>query len=346
MANLRARMLLIATAMVWLTAYAAWTADWLLEPMPFMLQRSLLRIPMVLFGAGLCGAMAFGLGRLAARPFPSRVAAAFGLVALASTVYALANALMFHVIAPWWGPAYAGEWQQEAIVVAWVFLAWTALYFAIDADAGRRDASLRLASAEAASLRAQNQALAQQISPHFLFNALNAASGLILEGEPQRAERVLMALSNLLRRSLESDERETIPLREEIEAVQRYLEIEEARFEDRLRFVDAVPDAARGLLVPPMILQPLVENAVKHGVARTRHVVTLTLEAKREGGDLLVTVADDAEPDAGAADMASTGIGQGNVRRRLALLYGDRAGLDAGPRERGYAARLRLPADA
>jgi signal transduction histidine kinase len=339
-------MLLIATAMVWLTAYAAWTADWIIEPMPWLFARSMLRIPMVTLGASLCGAIALTLDRLAARPFALRLAAALGLVAFASAAYALANHVMFHRIAPWWGPAYQGEWQQEAIVVAWVFLAWTALYFAIDADAGRRDAQLRLAGAETASLRAQNQALAQQISPHFLFNALNAASGLILEGQPARAERVLMALSNLLRRSLEAEARETIPLGEEIQALHRYLEIEEARFEDRLRFVDTVPDETRSLAVPPMILQPLVENAVKHGVARTSRIVTLTLGAAREGGGLVITISDDAVPDDDAAPTSGTGIGHENVRRRLGLIYGDRAAFDAGPLDRGYAARLRIPADA
>ncbi|MGN6376089.1 MAG: sensor histidine kinase [Sphingomonas sp.] len=340
----RTQMLLIATAMVWLIAYAAWTADWMFGDMAHVVERSLRRIPLCLFGAVCCWGMRAVLDRTAARPLGSRLVTALGLCVAASLAYSGLNAWVYYGIAPLWGPTNLGEILQLAMVVAWVFFAWSALYFGIDADARAHETRTRLAEVEAAALRARNQALAQQISPHFLFNALNTVSGLILDGEPARAERVTMALAGLLRRSLESDARDRVPLAEELDAVRRYLAIEETRFEDRLRVVERVPPALGSLAVPPMILQPLVENPVKHGVARSTVPVTLTIAAALADGRLMVTIDDDA-PSTGPS-APGTGIGQRNVRQRLALLYGDVAAFDCGSRSGGgYSVRLVLPAE-
>nr|MDQ2878789.1 histidine kinase [Pseudomonadota bacterium] len=214
----------------------------------------------------------------------------------------------------------------------------------IEADADARDSRVALAEARTAEQRARNQALAQQINPHFLFNTLNAVSGLIMEGDGKRAERVTMALANLLRRSLEAGTGQLVPLADEIEAQRRYLEIEEVRFEDRIRFVDAVPGALLDRQVPPLILQPLVENAVKHGVARSPETVTITVSASLQDDMLEIVVEDDGQDHGSAPKAPGVGIGQDNTRRRALLLFGDSASLTCGRiASGGYRCALRLP---
>jgi LytS/YehU family sensor histidine kinase len=347
MRSARSHLLLIATAMVWIIAYAAWTADWMVGDMPFVAERALRRIPLCLFGAACCWGIKIALDRLSGKRLETRLLAALGLCAAASAAYAALNTIVYYAIAPLWGSTNLNEVFQLSLVVAWVFLAWTALYFAIRSDSDARDARLRLADAETAALRARNQALAQQISPHFLFNSLNTVSGLIMDGEPARAERVTVALAGLLRRSLETDAREHVTLGEELDAVHRYLEIEQSRFESRLRVDARIPDELRGLAVPPMILQPLVENVVKHGVARSTGPVCLSIAAERSGDNLRIAISDDVIPDSTAAPPPGTGTGQANVRQRLALMYGDRASLlCAAMPGRGYKAELVMPARA
>lgn len=338
-------MLLIVTVMVWVVAYAAWTADWMVGDMPFVAERALRRIPLCLFGGICCWEMKVVLDSMADRRLGAKLSAAFGLCVAASASYALLNTIAYYAIAPLWGPTNVNEIFQLALVVAWVFFAWTALYFAIRSDSDARDVRLRLADAETATLRARNQALAQQVSPHFLFNALNTVSGLIIEDRPERAERVTVALAGLLRRSLETDCAERVPLGDELDAVRRYLEIEESRFEDRLIVDEQVSDELLSLEVPPMILQPLVENAIKHGVAQSSRPVRLNVSAERAGEALRIRVSDDARPEPGAAQPSGTGLGQTNIRQRLALMYGDGASLTAEVLPGGgYVALLTIPA--
>jgi LytS/YehU family sensor histidine kinase len=342
----RNHLLPIATGMVWIVAYSAYTADWVIGVMPFAFERAVRRIPVCLFGACCCWGLKLLLDRTASQPTSKRLAIAIGLCVLASLAYALVNTIVFYILDPIWGMIMPVDALQAALDVLFVFFAWIALYFAIDADTQARDARIRLADAQTEAQRARNQALAQQMSPHFLFNALNTVSGLIIDGEPQRAERVTVALAGLLRRSLETDMREHVWLGEEIDSVHRYLEIEKSRFEGRLFVSERIPESLRSLAVPPMILQPLIENAVKHGVARSAKPVRLTLAAEERDGTLRITVTDDAKPDRRARPAQGTGTGHANVRQRLALMYGDRASLtcDALPRG-GYSAELIIPAE-
>ena len=341
----RRNLLLIATAVVWLIAYVAWTADWMIGPDHHVLERALRRIPLCAVGAGLCWTIRRALDRMAGRPIRARLAAACALCLAGALAYAALNSLVFYVVSPVWGHTTVGGTLQNAMMIVWVFFAWAALYFAIDGNLEAGDARLRLADANSAALRARNHALAQQVSPHFLFNALNTVSGLIIEGEPARAERVTMALSGLLRRSLDTDSREFVTLREEMDAVHRYIEIEQNRFEDRLNVVESVPEGVLGLAVPPLILQPLVENAIKHGVARSKGMVKVTISAEATDQTLLVVISDDAHPVGHAIDGAGGGIGQANVLQRLELLYAGRASLDCGNMpEGGYRCALTIPA--
>jgi LytS/YehU family sensor histidine kinase len=335
------RTLAIATLAIWVAAYFAWTADWLINPMGHDLDRALRRIPICAAGAALCWAMVRPLRAVAARPLSHRLALAVGLCAVAALAEEAVSKFLLYVIAPRWGTATVADMLSGAMSEFWVFLAWAALYFTLDYDGRARSADLALADAQAAVAEARNRALLQQIDPHFLFNALNTVSGLILEDQPQRANRTVMALSRLLRGSLERDLPAFRPVADELAEQGGYIEVQAARFEDRFRFVDAVPQPLRAWPVPSLILQPVIENAFTHGVARTEGLVTLTVQAERAGERLRLTVVDDARP---ISPRPGSGLGLDNVRRRLAALYGGGAELNAGPDgPQGWRVELLIP---
>ncbi|HEU0300792.1 MAG TPA: histidine kinase, partial [Longimicrobium sp.] len=185
--------------------------------------------------------------------------------------------------------------------------------------AARRD---RAAELERQLLQARLQALEMQIHPHFLFNTLHAVASLIRVKEDQAAIRMLVGLSDLLRLALRNRDAQEVPLREELEFVRRYLDVERIRFQDRLRTeVDVAPDAPLDALVPHLVLQPLVENAIRHGVEARAAAGSVRVEVSREDGMLTMRVGDDGP---GPNGNAKRGIGLGNTRERLRHLYGDR----------------------
>jgi hypothetical protein len=336
--------LLLATVILWTVAYAGWTAGWMLDPMPYALERALRRIPLCVMGVLLCLAMGRTLDRARGHG-PWRLGACAVLaVAVSITLHALANELVFYVIRPRWG---GPEWAHIPSVMMdtfWVYAAWVLLYFALSADAIRRDRETRLARASAQAIDAQHKLLVQQINPHFLFNALNTVYALVLEHDETRARQSLLALSAFLRRSLEADAPLHVPLRDELLSVRHYLEIEMARFGERLWLVETAPEALLELEVPNLILQPLVENCVKHGLRHYEGAITITLTAMLEGGSLVVRVENDG---ATVAAPAVHGVGLGHVAQRLRLLHGKAGVLDAHPREGGgFVACIRLPVDA
>ncbi len=205
-----------------------------------------------------------------------------------------------------------------------------------------RERELRASQLEALLARAELQALKLQLHPHFLFNSLNAVAGLVRRGDNPQAVRMLAGLSDLLRYVLDNAERQTVLLGEELEFIRRYLEIQQLRFGDRLASELAVEPTALAVRVPNLVLQPLVENALEHGVAgRGRGRIRLTGELR--GGRLLLAVEDDgAGLDAGGA---SFGVGLENTRARLEQQYGGDFGLELALGDGGgVVARLDLPA--
>jgi LytS/YehU family sensor histidine kinase len=210
---------------------------------------------------------------------------------------------------------------------------------------------LRLADRHSAMLareaqEAQLRALRYQINPHFLFNTLNSLSSLILSKKTETAERMLMNLSTFFRATLSADPTADVSLDEEIRLQRLYLDIEQIRFPDRLHVEVDVPDALFGLRVPILILQPIVENAVKYGVAKSRKPVTVRISAYEEAGRLHIKVKDNGETVEPAEDAegGSTGVGLRNVCDRLNTRYGARAGCLAGPDpDGGYTVHLYLP---
>ena len=202
----------------------------------------------------------------------------------------------------------------------------------------------QLAAARSAAQQAQLEALRLQLNPHFLFNTLNAISAMIVTNRNADAELMTERLCSFLRASLSFDPTELVPLDEEIALVEDYLEIEQVRFGERLIVEIECDAAARAVPVPGLLIQPLVENAIKYDVARSRKPVTLAIRAKVSDGALRIEVANDGESD-GRAAPHGTGVGQKNIRRRLAGLYGGRASFSAGPADPGYASTICIPVE-
>ena len=169
--------------------------------------------------------------------------------------------------------------------------------------------------------RAQLSALRQQVEPHFLFNTLNTVAGLVREERNDAAADMIAGLSELLRHALKTSDPQEVVLGEELEILEKYLEIEKARFAERLRVTVDVAKELRGMRVPSLILQPIVENAVKHGIAQSVRGGTITIHAERRNGSLRLSVYNDGPGFPGGWEKRG-GIGLDNVRERLASLYG------------------------
>ena len=199
-----------------------------------------------------------------------------------------------------------------------VFAAWSVLSVAVGHEVRTRDALRRAAANEAAMRSAELRALRLQIDPHFLFNALNTVSGLVLAGDAAGAEHAIDALSSFLRATLAADASSDIPLAEELRLQMLYLRIEQVRFGDRLQVRTDVPDALLDCVVPALILQPITENAVRHAVARTSRPVRITITARRDRNSLVLAVENDGP---GGAASGGHGLGLANVAARLALRY-------------------------
>jgi hypothetical protein len=210
-----------------------------------------------------------------------------------------------------------------------------------------RDNRLRLAQLHSESVRARLHALRMQLHPHFLFNTLHSVSGLI-DQRPAVARQIVVRLGDLLRRTLRDGDADRVALAREVEFVRNYLEIQQLRFPDRLRFSIRVDEAVQEAMVPNLILQPLAENAVVHGAAEEEERVDVTIEARQViDSKQLTRWLELTVHNTGAAQSETEGsgasIGLMNTRARLRAMYGDRCSVESGATPDGYLARLRLP---
>jgi two-component system, LytTR family, sensor kinase len=212
-----------------------------------------------------------------------------------------------------------------SVSATYLYVCWAGIYIIIkyyESLQQQREATLRAATL---AQEAQLKMLRYQLNPHFLFNTLNAISTLILDNENRTANQTVMRLSEFLRYTLDQDPMKKVTLRQEIEAMNLYLTTEKLRFGDRLKIEYAVEDAALEALVPSLLLQPLIENAVKYAVSPSEQGGTIRVEGRARGNMLELAVADDGPGlNTGAAPGAGRGVGLRNIRERLAVLYEDR----------------------
>lgn len=224
------------------------------------------------------------------------------------------------------------------------FLGWSCLFVAMLYSFEVVDRERRLAAVREEAMAAQMRALRYQVNPHFLFNTLNSIGGLIEEGAGGRAERMVLSLSTFLRATLALDPMQDVPLAQELALQTEYLDVERERFSDRMVVEIDVPDEVRGALVPSLILQPLVENAVKHGVGATVGRVEIVLRARRSGERLILSIENDMPTDPAQAAWPGAGIGQRNVRERIGARFQEAGRFAAGQANPGrYRASIELP---
>jgi signal transduction histidine kinase len=240
------------------------------------------------------------------------------------------------------------RWRQLTDVALgryFLLLAWAALYYALVNAEQARAAERREGQYRRAAKAAELRSLRYQVNPHFLFNTLNSLSALVMTGKGEAAERMIQSLSGFYRRSLAGDPSADHALEQEVAQQELYLQIEAVRFPDRLRVAIDLPQALIDARVPGMILQPLVENAVRYGVAPVARPVTVRIAARSDADALVLEVSDDG-PGGGNDAAGGFGIGLTNVRDRLAARHGDLASLRSGPRPGGgWVTVIRLPLD-
>ena len=223
----------------------------------------------------------------------------------------------------------------ELAVIAYGTIAFVT--FILDQTARTQATELQLANAHAVAAEAKLHALRSQLQPHFLFNALNTVAMAVRRADRQEALAVVLDLSALLRTALKRTGTELVPLSDEVDFIKQYLEIEQIRFRDRLNIDWTVDAAAHDAAVPSMILQPLVENAVRHGVGRKVRGGHVRIRVATANGRLHIDVEDDGP---GFPEHWNAGVGLTNVQNRVALHFGDEASLETSGA--GESARVRL----
>jgi signal transduction histidine kinase len=337
--------------LVWMTL-ALWLAAFLVLTFRAALMSELPQLMQVppravacLVGALLCGGLSFAL-----RPFNNlSLAAQLSLGFLASIVvgvlYGAIAAVIFDAMTPPSGESspFWLNMMGRAQAYLWIFISWCFAYLALTYSERSRMNEMQLVEAQALAADAQNRMLRYQVNPHFLFNTLNALQTLLLDRKTGRAREMVQSLADFLRYSLSREPDEMVTLGEEAEAQSAYLTIEKARFGDRLKFVCSIDSDASNVRVPSLILQPLIENAVKYAVTPSIGTVTISLTARLTTEEVRIEVRDDGSA---VAPTRAKGlkVGLENVRRRLKLAYGGEADFVYGPAApAGFSAVIFLP---
>jgi len=220
---------------------------------------------------------------------------------------------------------------------------WAAMTLTVTYNSEMRERERRLAAAQAQAQEARMRALRYQVNPHLLYNTLNSIAALILDNKNELAEAMVVRLSDFFRASLSSELQSDVPLSREIAVQRLYLEIEQMRFPTRLKSSIDIPEELEDEWVPSLILQPLIENSLKHAVRAEGAPTHLKISAAKDRGDLILEVADDGP---GTSTASGTGVGLRNVRERLSARFGERAIMEtsSAPGE-GFSVRLRIPAN-
>ncbi|RFP09937.1 MULTISPECIES: sensor histidine kinase [unclassified Duganella] len=274
----------------------------------------------------------------------------------AGIIFASANVFVFYVFAPIPGASCETEFpcfSRQIIVaisdllISWtfVFIAWGMLCLSMASAHATRAADRRASAHRDAARLSEIRALRYQINPHFLFNVLNSLMALVGRGDMREAEALIAQIGRFMRYSLGADPLADAVLGDEIDMQMSYLELERRRFLHRLTVQLDVTEAAAAALVPSLLLQPLVENAIKHGLGRSTEPVTIRIQAvDLPNGRLQIVIEDDALAPADDGAASGLGIGLSNVAERLALHFNGTASCTAGPMApRGFRVELSLP---
>jgi len=354
-ARLEPKTVALSLGLFWLVFLVLYTVRSLFLDVPDQMAAFVRRVVVACAGVGLAWTMYRLLVWLRPASLRTGILQAAAMSLPAAFLYALSNFLVFDVLAPMPGDvAFTGRNAHirqlisglSELTIQWsfVFAAWGLLYLSLAAAARTREADLRATAHMEAARLAEIRALRYQVNPHFLFNLLNALSTLVGRRDTAEAEALIGDMGRFFRFTLATDPVGDVALTEEIDMQTRYLELERRRFPDRLRVEIVVDDAVAAAAVPSLILQPLVENAIKHGVSRANGPVTVRIGAHAAGnGQLTIAVEDDAGQTQAAA-APGTGTGLKNVADRLALRFGAGATCRAGARpDGGYRVELILP---
>jgi two-component system LytT family sensor kinase len=212
---------------------------------------------------------------------------------------------------------------SEALLYLSLYAAMLAISYILDSRERLIRHQIETARLNEQFSKAQLDALRRQIEPHFLFNALHAISGLVREKRSEDAVTMISGLSDFLRKVVDVSDRQVVPLREEMQFLQKYLDIQKVRFADRLQLNVDVPDELLASPVPSLILQPIVENAIKHGIAKEARGGWIRVTAFRSNGFLSFRVYNDGAKLATGWESVRSGVGIANLRNRLRMMYGD-----------------------
>ena len=275
-----------------------------------------------------------------------RIVVTHGIAAvLTSSVWVLSGAGVARLLGPLWGPGLSAKYAAQVPVLfstgILLYLLSLALHSVLLAFEATREAERRALELQVLAREAELKALRAQIHPHFLFNSLNSISALA-GSDPAKAREMCLSLSEFLRKSLALGERKSIPVAEELALAKAYLEVEGLRFGARLTVEEDVAGVGDSCFVPPLVLQPIVENAVRHGIATLVEGGAVRLEARRTGNRLRILVENPFDPEAPV--RRGSGLGLTNVRHRLAALYGTDALFAARRVDDRYLVVLSLPA--
>ena len=337
---------------IWLMVVGYWIAQYA----SLSIQRVLLGaddMPVMYVGRGSVTVMAVVISigmamvyrRIGGKPLSVQLLASIGLAVVASVIHAIGNGLIFLALV---GPDRMRQTPAAAYALStigwfWSYLALTGLLLALtyQDQLVKREAHVRQLEqlANAAHLRA----LRYQVNPHFLFNALNSIAGLVSQGDNGTAEAMIEGMGEFFRAGLAINPLDDIPLQIEADLQKLYLDVEKLRFQERLEFSFILSDEARLSLVPSLILQPLMENVVKHAVANSSSQVEVLCEASVTGDRLSIRVANSA-PDLGAASTPGTGVELKNVSDRLETRFGSDHSFSATTTaDGGFEVRMSMP---
>ena len=286
---------------------------------------------------------------LSGRSIPVLGAAMLALSFIGALVWYEAELMLFQVYLAWVRGLALFLRPVRISIGLWLYygfvlFAWSLLYVGIKLGREAERQRERALRAEMHAHEARLRALRSQLEPHFLFNTLNAISTLVSEGQNTTATAMIAKLSDFLRLTLEHADRPEIPLAEELEFVRRYLEIQQVRFGSRLRSQIAADGDAMDALVPTLMLQPLVENSVKHSILPREEGGLLSIAITHDNGSLRIQVADDGVGQSNGIAPPHQGIGLQNTAARLMELYGAAATFQYGGVEGGgFSARITLP---